>query len=220
MPYCKRPFEFKMSAIRIVSTGRLPACDVLRELHVTHLTRTQVVRFFGARGEKSQWPHITSQIRNYLLNLLLFYVNTLKNFWAQKIKFFSFQMFIPALGYAAPIGTNRHTVYEVSFRSTQSVCWAGHSLGYRDLADSGGRAVYGVSWWPLACCNCEFESRRGHECLCCTAKREQTRTFKTKKISMEKVQTEKENLRKKKWQGWRHPPPPHLKRLTSIQYHN
>ena len=41
--------------------------------------------------------------------------------------------------------------------------------------DSSGRAVYGVSLWPLGCWNGGFETRRGHGCLsvvsvvCCQA---------------------------------------------------
>ena len=35
-----------------------------------------------------------------------------------------------------------------------------------DSVDSSGRAVQGVGLWPLACWDCEFESRRGHGCLC------------------------------------------------------
>jgi hypothetical protein len=33
------------------------------------------------------------------------------------------------------------------------------------LADPSGRAVRGVSLWPLACGDCGFESRRGLGCL-------------------------------------------------------
>jgi len=35
------------------------------------------------------------------------------------------------------------------------------------VADSSGRAVYCVGLRPLACWDCGFESRRGHECECC-----------------------------------------------------
>jgi len=32
-------------------------------------------------------------------------------------------------------------------------------------ADPGGRAIYAVGLRPLACRDCEFESRQGHGCL-------------------------------------------------------
>jgi len=32
-------------------------------------------------------------------------------------------------------------------------------------AGPSGRAVSGVGLRPLACCDCEFESHRGHGCL-------------------------------------------------------
>ena len=44
-----------------------------------------------------------------------------------------------------------------------------------DSADPGGRAVYDVGLWPLACWNCGFEARRGHECLCCVLNAGQSR---------------------------------------------
>jgi predicted Zn-ribbon and HTH transcriptional regulator len=36
---------------------------------------------------------------------------------------------------------------------------------YESLANPSGRVVYSECLWPIACWDCGFESRRGHECL-------------------------------------------------------
>jgi hypothetical protein len=56
------------------------------------------------------------------------------------------------------------TYYVFSWR-LQIYCSKIPNLKLIEVILTSGRAVYGVGLLPLACWDCGFESRRGHECL-------------------------------------------------------
>ena len=60
-------------------------------------------------------------------------------------------------------------------------------------ADPSARAVYGEGLRPIACWDCEFESRRGHGCLCCVLySKDKRQDNKDKETVTDQVQSTRE----------------------------